>query len=170
MTEDKIKFLTRTAVLLAVALVFQMGGLPQPLTGPLVNMVLYLAAILIGIWSGIFIGIFTPVIAFVRGILPPPLAPMIPFIALGNGVLVILFAIIKKKNIYLAIGIASLIKFLILASAVRFLVAVPDPVAQMMTFPQLLTALGGGVLALLVHKALKVGPLKEEEENEDKFE
>ncbi|MBA7583593.1 hypothetical protein ES708_25539 [subsurface metagenome] len=61
-------------LLLAVALVVQMGGFPQPITGPLVNTILYLAALLVGSWSGIIIGICTPVMAFMRGILPPPLS------------------------------------------------------------------------------------------------
>jgi hypothetical protein len=57
-------------LLLAVALVVQMGGFPQPITGPLINTVLYLSALLAGSWSGIIIVICTPVIAFMRSILP----------------------------------------------------------------------------------------------------
>jgi hypothetical protein len=57
-------------LLLAVALVVQMGGFPQPITGPLINTVLYLSGLLVGSWSGIIIDIYTPVIAFTRGTLP----------------------------------------------------------------------------------------------------
>jgi len=62
MENSKIKFITRTGILLAVALVVQMGGLPQPITGPLINTVLYLAALLVGSWSGIIIGIWVMVL------------------------------------------------------------------------------------------------------------
>jgi len=149
-----IKFLTYTAVLLAVALVFQMGGFPQPVTGPLVNMVLYIAVLFVGTISGVVVGIFTPIIAYIRGILPPPLMPIIPFIALGNAVLCILFGMFKDKTYVGALISASMVKFLILFLAVKFLVDIPEAAAQMMSFPQLLTALGGGFLAFLVYRAL----------------
>ena len=163
-SQTNIRFLTRTAILLAIALVIQMGGFPQPVTGPLVNTVLYLSAMIVGWFGGVLIGICTPVIAALRGILPPPLAPLIPFIALGNGILVIIFYFLKSKNNIIAIIMASLAKFLILASAVNFLVQVPPKVAQMMSLPQLITALVGGAIALLAAKGLQasgLGILKE---------
>ncbi len=155
MQHTNIKWISRTAFLLAIALVFQMGGFPQFITGPLVNTVLYLAAVIVGWQGGILIGIFTPIIAAMRGILPPPLAPLIPFIALGNAILVILFFWLKSKNNILAIIIASSAKFLILVSAVKILVQVPPAIAQMMSFPQLITALVGGFIALLIVKIFK---------------
>ena len=156
MENNKIKFITRTGILLAIALVVQMGGFPQPITGPLINTILYLTALLVGSWSGIIIGICTPVIAFMRGILPPPLGPMIPFIALGNGVLVVVFSLLKGKNKILGIITASLVKYLILFTAVSYIVDVPDKIAKVMSLPQLFTALSGGVIAILVYKALQV--------------
>jgi len=155
MQQTSIRWISRTAILLAIALVFQMGGFPQFITGPLVNTVLYLATMIVGWQGGILIGIFTPVIAAMRGILPPPLAPLIPFIALGNSILVILFFWLKSKNKIFGIIIASVVKFLILVSAVRLLVQVPPAVAQMMSFPQLITALAGGFIALLVMNIFK---------------
>jgi len=155
MQQTRIRWISRTAILLAIALVFQMGGFPQFITGPLVNTVLYLATMIVGWQGGILIGIFTPVIAAMRGILPPPLAPLIPFIALGNAILVILFFWLKSKNKIFGIIIASLVKFLVLVSAVRLLVQVPPAVAQMMSFPQLITALAGGFIALLVMNIFK---------------
>ncbi|MEA2021399.1 MAG: ECF transporter S component [Candidatus Caldatribacteriota bacterium] len=155
MENNKIKFITRTGILLAVALVVQMGGFPQPITGPLINTVLYLSALLVGSWSGIIIGICTPVIAFMRGILPAPLGPMIPFIALGNGVLVVVFSLLKGKNKILGIIIASLVKYLILFAAVSYIIDVPDKIAKVMSLPQLFTALIGGGIAMLAYKALE---------------
>ena len=79
-----VKWLARTAILLALTLAFQMIGLPQPVTGPAVNAMLLISGTYVGALGGIIIGLLTPLIAFARGILPPPLAPMIPFIMLGN--------------------------------------------------------------------------------------
>jgi len=96
----------------------------------------------------------TPVIAFWRGILPPPLGPMIPFIALGNAVLVIVYGLIGKRNKYVAVVLASVIKYLVLAGAVRLVVAVPPKIAQMMQVPQLITALAGGAIAIVLSEIL----------------
>ncbi|MCK8824191.1 ECF transporter S component [Fuchsiella alkaliacetigena] len=154
MQDNKVTFLTRTAILLALALVIQLGSFPQPVTGPLINTILYLATLLVNIWSGVAIGLFTPIVAFIQGILPPPLAPMIPFIALSNGVLAVVFGLISKQNKIVGIIVASLSKYLILAAAVTFIVEVPEQIARMMSLPQLITALAGGVIAMLVYRAL----------------
>jgi len=155
MHQTSIRKISRTAILLSIALVFQMGGFPQFITGPLVNTVLYLAAMIVGWQGGIIIGIFTPVIAAMRGILPPPLTPLIPFIALGNTMLVMVFFLLKSKNKIAGIIIASVVKFLVLVSAVKLLVQVPPAIARMMSFPQLVTALAGGFVALLIMNILK---------------
>ncbi len=168
MSTEKLQntvFWTRSAILLALALVLQLGGFPQPVTGPGINAVLFLAAMIVGPLAGIAIGIFTPVMGFLRGILPPVLAPMIPFIAAGNAMLVLVYFILTRflpgnKDSTFTPGrivsmiIASAAKFLLLASAVTFLVEVPQPAAQMMTMPQLYTALAGGLIALLAYRAL----------------
>ena len=147
------KWLTRTGVLLALALVIQFLGFPQYITGPLINMVLFVAAMVVG-WGGVLIGGLTPWLAFVRGILPPPLAPIIPFIILGNIILVIVYYLLRKQNNYLAIILAAITKFAILSYGVKSVASLPPKVAQMMQLPQLLTALVGGILALFLIKAL----------------
>ncbi|MGE5592282.1 MAG: hypothetical protein ACM3X3_01175, partial [Betaproteobacteria bacterium] len=159
-----VVFLTRTAVLLALTLAIQMAGMPQYATGPLVNTMLYIAATFVGIGSGVAIGVVTPVIAFWRGILPPPLGPMIPFIAIGNAVLVIVFGLLERRGRLAAIvGIAaaSVLKFLVLSGAVRFVVQVKPAIANMMQTPQLVTALAGGAIAFVVSEALlRTGAVK----------
>ncbi|AEE97758.1 ECF transporter S component [Mahella australiensis] len=159
-THERIRWLTLTAVLLAITLAVQMIGLPQPITGPAVNAMLILSAAFAGPISGIIIGLLTPLIAFMRGILAAPLAPMIPFIMIGNGTLVLLFWLGCRliKNLMGSVaGIVtgSVIKFLILSAAVNLIVSVPEPVAQAMQLPQLFNALIGGVIALIVERAIK---------------
>jgi len=159
-SHSTIRWMSRTAVIFALTLVIQIVGLPQFFTGPLVNAFLLLSAMMIGVSSGIFIGLFTPWIAFSRGLLPAPLGPMIPFIMLGNVSLVIIFSLItmKRKEYIglsgLGITVGAVIKYLILSQSVTFLVSVPPPVAKAMQLPQLFTALAGGVIALVVERAL----------------
>ncbi|WP_369018323.1 ECF transporter S component [Thermatribacter velox] len=155
-----VRWLTRTAVLLALTLAVQSLGLPQWFTGPLVNAFLLLASLVSGIGSGVLVGLLTPWIALLRGILPPPLAPMVPFIMLGNALLVIIFSLVRRKKEVLWLSIVALVlaalgKYLLLSQAVRYLVEVPPRVAQAMQVPQLLTALGGGAIALSIERALK---------------
>lgn len=159
-----VVFVTRTAVLLALTLAIQMVGMPQYATGPLVNAMLCVAATFVGIWSGVVIGVVTPAIAFWRGILPAPLGPMIPFIALGNAVLVVVYGLLERRGKLAAVaGIvaASVLKFLVLSGAVRFVVEVKPAIAKMMQVPQLFTALAGGAIAFIVSEALlRTGAVK----------
>lgn len=155
-----IRWLTRTAILLAITLAFQMLGFPQMVTGPAVNAMLLLSGSYVGVLGAVIIGILTPLIAFLRGILAPPLAPMIPFIMVGNALLIISYVISREKmgkgyagsGIGLVVG--AIVKFLVLSSAVIFIVSVPAPVAKAMQIPQLYTAILGGVVAIVVEKVI----------------
>ncbi|WP_027340322.1 ECF transporter S component [Halonatronum saccharophilum] len=148
------KWLTRTAMLLALTLVVQIMGFPPYITGPLVNMMLIVSVLSINLLSGILIGSLTPWIALARGILPAPLAPMVPFIIISNIILIVGFYLFEERNRYLAIIIGGLGKYLILAGAVRFIVQVPLAIAQVMQFPQFINSLIGGLLALFFIKFL----------------
>ncbi len=66
------KYMVRTALLLALALVFQIGfsQFAQPVVGPLVNMTLFIATITVGTISAIIVGSLTPLVAFMLGIMP----------------------------------------------------------------------------------------------------
>ncbi|NLG68064.1 MAG: ECF transporter S component [Firmicutes bacterium] len=150
--------LTRPVVVAARLLAFvtavQSLGLPQPVTGPVVNATLFLAAWLVGPLFGAAIGALTPVVALWRGILAAPLAPLVPFIGVANALQVGAAAYLRRVHAAAAVGVAALVKWAVLAPAVRALVEVPPPVAVAMQWPQLVTALAGGVLAWLVGRAL----------------
>ncbi|MDD2201788.1 MAG: ECF transporter S component [Firmicutes bacterium] len=160
MSTKPVNWITRTAILMAMTLAFQVVlKLPQPLTGPVVNMFLYLSVILVGMWSGAVIGLATPVIAWIVGIMAA--GPLVPVIQLGNASLCIVFGLIdetgKGKNIWiriLGIAAASVTKFLFISTSAKYLLSLPEPAAKAMGSPQLATALTGGVLAVLVSEAL----------------
>jgi len=153
--------LTRTAVLLALALVFQIGlnQFAQPAVGPLVNMTLIIAAIVVGSMPAIVIGCLTPLMAFVLGIMP--LLPLVPFVMVGNAILVISFnltrKIIPKFGNIVGVIVAAFLKFGFLAISIRYLVTlfvenVKPPMIAAFSLPQLYTALIGGALAILIVK------------------
>ena len=68
----------------------------------------------------------------------------------------VVFSLLKGKNKILGIIIASFVKYLILFTAVSYIVDVPDKIAKVMSLPQLFTALSGGAIAILAYKALWV--------------
>lgn len=158
-----VNYLAKTGVLLALALTFQIGfsSFAQPAVGPLVNMTLFIAAIYVGTLSAALIGTLTPLSAFLLGIMP--LFPIVSFIMIANLTLVILFTFVRRVNgkygDVLGVIAGAVGKFLFLSISVRyvasyFLPQVPPKIVEMMTFPQLYTALVGGLIALLVSKKL----------------
>ena len=104
------KILTRSAVLLALALVVQLGKFPQPVTGPAINGILFIASAVVGPISGILIGLLTPIVAFAVGIMP--FAPAMVIIMLGNATLAIVYGLLAKRQI-LALVAAAVGKFLV---------------------------------------------------------
>ncbi|HCP60545.1 MAG TPA: iron hydrogenase, partial [Dehalococcoidia bacterium] len=70
-------------VLLGIATVAPLSG-SQFITGPIVNATLLIAVALLGMRDGILIGLIPSTIALATGLLPAVLAPMIPFIIVGN--------------------------------------------------------------------------------------
>ncbi len=153
------KWLTRAAILLALALAVQSLRLGQYITGPVVNAVLLSGAVLVGPWGAAAIGLLTPLTAFLLGQLSPILAPAIPFIMAGNAVLALLFGYGRKTNVYLALVVAAVVKYLVLAGAVRYILALPPKVGIALQMPQLITALIGGLVAIFVLEALSAAKL-----------
>jgi len=86
---------------------------------------------------------------------------MIPFIMIGNTILILTFDTLKNKNYWLRVVTSSFLKFIFLyatSSVVINLLLKKDiaqQVAIMMSWPQLITALSGGILAYLSLKTQK---------------
>ena len=157
-------YIARTGILLALALIFQVGfrSFAQPLVGPLVNMTLIMSVLSVGVASGLTIGCFTPLIAFFMGIMP--LFPLVPIIMAGNAIFVSTFAFIRDRTSgmgeYIALAVAALFKFAFLAVSVRkllvlFIPKVPPGIVAAFSLPQLYTALAGGIIAIVLHKMIK---------------
>ena len=133
----------------------------QPITGPIVNATLFIAAATLGAQAAILVGLIPSIIALSSGLLPPVLAPMIPFIMLSNAILIMTFTYLKKRNYWLNIAIASTIKFLFLLATSSVVInlllqkEIADTVALMMSWPQLVTALAGGIIAFPIIKLMK---------------
>jgi hypothetical protein len=164
---NNIKFLTRTALLLAVTVVCQMirplitlPGLGSTLViGSLVNASLAVSSVVVGLWGGIIISITAPIIAFMQQHIA--FVWMVPIVAAGNLVLVVLYGRFYQKNKWMAIGLSSFVKAValyLLVKAAISIVMIPEPAAKMMSlmfsWPQFLTAAAGGLIASFILKIL----------------
>ena len=182
----KIQWITRTAVMLALLICLQWVGSFVPeqmtrqlLTGTMVNCVLAVTVLVAGLSSGITVALISPVCAFLFGI-APNFVTVLP-IMLANVCYVVLLWLLSGKIWKLAALVsAACVKFAVLyVLVVQVICNLASPVLlgkqlgdtvllappmlkmlpTMFTWPQLITALTGGALALLIvpmlRKALK---------------
>lgn len=165
--KNKILWITRTAVMMALLVTLQWAtsGLGQFVTGSCVNAVLAAATLTAGLWSGVAVAVLSPFCAFLLGI-GPQLIQLVPIIALGNVVLVLLAAwLLGGKALFwwgkaLSIAASAAGKFLVLYLAVVqvFIPLMGDALKEkqvqtfmaMFSWPQLVTALIGTTLAVLI--------------------
>lgn len=172
----KLRWITETAVLLALLVTLQALTKPagQLVTGSFVNAVLAIAALLGGLGCGLTVAVISPVLAFLLGIAPQPLT--VPAIMAGNAVyvLVLWFVAGRSNGIgrrVLAWAAAAAAKFAVLYALVAGLLCgllggslvasgvMKPPMLQALpaTFgwPQLVTALVGGAVALAIAPVLR---------------
>ena len=168
-----VLWITRTAIFIAILLVVQFltaqfGN--TLITGSLVNMLLIISVMTCGIQSGVVVALLSPIFAFLIGI-GPPFWPIIPIIMIGNTVLVVLWKKIGDGERHnrvaawiVALVTAAIVKFGIVFFGVTKLVipiilALPEPhatnISLAFSFPQLITACIGGVLAIAILPTLK---------------
>ena len=123
----------------------------QWITGTIVNAILLLAVWRVGVVNATLVAILPSSIALIRGLLPAPMAVLIPYIILSNIILIAIFYALKKYP-FAGIISASLVKFLFLFAITSFFTKLTAPFAMMMQWPQLFTALAGGLIAVGIIK------------------
>lgn len=164
LANSKILSMVKFVALFGIAVLAPLAQ-NQFITGAIVNAVLFLSAFTLGIGSAVAIAFFPSLVSLGLGLLPVAMAPMTPFIIFGNLILVTIFGWLKNKNYWLAATGASVLKFAWLALTSQFVISyfiqkpVAAKIAMMMSWPQLITALTGMVLAYWIAK--KIFTIKE---------
>jgi len=166
---NKYTILTRTALLLALTLVFQSLRfiIPIPvflstfLIGSLVNACLLVAVETVGLRPTLLIVFVAPIVAYFQQLLPLPIF-IIP-VALGNALYIGVFYVGKRWNLWLRLGIAASSKAVFMYVAFSWLltlIAIPVKIATglmlVMSWPQLVTGVIGGILASIIKKRLRL--------------
>jgi len=162
------RIITRTALLLALTLLFQSLRLFIPIPpfvssfiiGSLVNASLLVAAEKVGIWSGLIIAVIAPIVAYFQMLLPIPVF-IIP-VALGNAAYICLFLFAGKWGRLPGISFATMGKAGLLYAAFSWLltfIAIPAKAAAgimlAMSWPQVVTGVVGGLLASIIVKRIQ---------------
>lgn len=173
----KIRWITETAVMLALLVTLQWTGsmIGEPLTkqlvtGSLVNIVLAVTVLFAGLNSGLTVAVISPVLAFFLGIAKPWLVPVS---IVGNVVLVVLLYVIAGRDSkkiarqilawlaaaaakYAAMyGTGVLLLGKLLAGPLGLTQADIKPVIMSCTWVQLVAALVGGAVALTITPTLR---------------
>lgn len=163
------KNITRTAVLLALLIVFQYVTKPlgQLVTGSCVNAVLAIGAWMLPLPYALVIAVVSPFLASLLGI-GPQLLPIIIAISVGNAVYCIVLNLLFKNKEGIGykaaagvIGAAAkfVTLYLLVVKLLCSVLALPEPqvatFTTMFSFPQLFTALIGAAVALLIVPLLK---------------
>lgn len=159
--------LTRLLAFVGVAMFLPFVVHIQWLTGPIINAIFLIVLFLSGIKEAMLVALIPSLMALSGGLLPMVLAPIIPFIMVSNIIYIYAMHITNNrignntKAFIIGVVIASSVKFLFLFSTTSIMTklimkqALVAKVAQMMSWPQLFTALAGGVIAFIVLKWLK---------------
>jgi hypothetical protein len=170
--KEKTLWITRTAILIALLVVAQAATAPLGstlVTGSIVNLILIIAVMVSGLASGLAVAVLSPILARFFGI--GPLWILVPFVAAGNITLVLIWHFIGKirkwrqyVSFVVALVVAAAAKFAVLyvgivQLAIPFLLNLTAKQASVISaafsFPQLITASIGGVLAILILPTLK---------------
>lgn len=165
-----IRKITETALMLALLVALQWLTKPagQLITGSCVNLVLAVTVLLTGLFGGITVAVISPVLAYLLGIAPQVL--VVPAIMAGNTVFVLLMHYLKRQP-WLSWLAAASTKFALMYAVVSWLICdiLSEQLLQagvlkppmltalpaMFSWPQLITALIGGGLALLIAPTLR---------------
>ncbi|MCD4693786.1 hypothetical protein K8R62_00300 [bacterium] len=138
----------------------------QLVTGLIINAIFILTLFFVGIRSALVICLVPSLMALSGGLLPAVLAPVVPFIMIGNVIFVLSIDWFynnwasRKTGYWIGVVVGSFLKFTFLYLSVDFIAKLllkqelAVKVAQMMSWPQFVTAVLGGVLAYAILKPL----------------
>ena len=176
--KTKTLWITETAAMLAllIALQWVTSYIPKPagqfVTGSCVNAILAVAGLFVGLSSGVCVAVLSPIFAYLFGIAPN--LATVPVIMAGNAVFVLLLHWLANSSVHkniIAWLSAALAKFAVMYALVVWVVCglaadallvqgvLKKPMLTLLpatfSWPQLITALIGGGLALFIVPSLK---------------
>lgn len=148
---------TLTAIFLSIIIALQMLGFPKLITGVIVNSIYILLYLSADIKSVVMLALLTPTVSFFTGHFQFFMAPMVPFIALGNVSMVLCYRFFSDRNDAFRVFVPAFLKALIIgiSGAVMAESIAGDPASEMafhlVIVIQFFTAVPGIVLGEYLH-------------------
>ena len=165
---ENTKKITGVGLLLAVMIIFQSLRIFIPIPpwintfviGSLVNMCLLVTLKKYGFSASLLLGVVAPMVASLQGLLIHPI--LIFPVALANISYIVLFKTVVTHINWVGVGLVSGVgKMVVLLTSFYYLLpllAIPDPMAQILLFvmswPQIITGFLGVALSFQVEKKL----------------
>ncbi|WP_455721031.1 ECF transporter S component [Agathobacter sp.] len=176
----KTKQITVTAIMLAICILSQFfKNLSVYITGPIINAALILTVVYAGLACGIILSIITPITSFFITGSPimAAIPAMFPCIMIGNILLAVAVGLLRKKigktaGLPVSIVIGAVLKAAFMGILISLIVLpafLPAKMQPMMhalqlqfSLTQLITAIIGGVYAVIIATVLNKTSLAEE--------
>lgn len=169
----QVNRLVQAGLLLAVLLVIQSlrSLLPFPpffstlLIGIFVNAVFLIAIERLRFLTVAVLAVIAPIVAYLQQLLILPI--FIPLVAIGNVIYVFIYSQLKDKSRWSALIFGAFLKtcwlfgsFFFLLQALRLPSAVTQSLLFVMSWPQFITGIGGGLIAWMIIDKIKQVYLK----------
>ena len=160
--KNRIRNITLNGIMLAVIVALQVVNLPNLLTGVIVNSILVFVSIYIGLKSAFVLCLLSPFCGFITGHVPILMYPVLPMIALGNLLLVIVLSKLAKRSLILRLLIPACIKALVIGVGGMLLINIfiPDKLSDYLLFTvlgiQFFTAVPGVFLGIKLAEKFKL--------------
>lgn len=159
---QKMAMVTRTGLFLAVLLAVQMLGLPNLVTGAIVNAIFIAALLLTDLKYALLLAFLSPIGGVFSGHLPAPMYPVLPVIICGNFIFIGTYQLLATGGKFIRFVVPAALKGLIVG-VVGYLIiqkfGVPDQVKWFL-FPvlgiQFLTAFIGLIAGENFFQALTI--------------
>jgi hypothetical protein len=139
----------------------------QWITGPIINALLILILFIVGIRSALLMCLIPSIMALAGGLLPAVLAPVVPFIMIGNVIFILAIdyfyraAKSQLNGYWIGVVVGAALKYLFIWFNANLMIGLilqkqlAAAVIQIVSWPQFATALAGGVIAWAIMKWLK---------------
>jgi len=155
-----LKEIVLGAIVTSLIIVLQMTGLPQYITGIIINLIYVVFTLISGLRTTCYVSVLVPFTASMTGILKPVLIPVIPVIILSNLFFVASIHKVKDKNIFLRVFFPPIFKVVIIFLGgklfITFFQVHPafQKIFMMFVAINLMTAFVGNIFGIMLSKRM----------------
>ncbi|NCB39686.1 MAG: hypothetical protein EOM80_13060 [Erysipelotrichia bacterium] len=114
---SRLVAISQAGVFLAVLLAVQLIGLPNAITGVVVNGIFIFVLLQLGLRYAMMLALLSPIAGIISGHLPTPMYPLLPIIVCGNALLVLFYFLLRGYRDLLRIILPAFVKAVVIGGA-----------------------------------------------------